>query len=716
MTKTITETDRAVKDLESQRQRLGEDVTRLKNSIKYWQNWEAEYEGLKEELQKAENSESSSTPEDICKDFGCERLDQKGIEELLYDATGRCRRSTDIVGLLSRRLEYVESNIKTLGTSLELAEDKLAASKALSPAEHQDAEGFPLMEIQEELDEDGNTISGSASRVSDGAPQVVEALRKAGVNGLPDPKPDQISSSSAAIDLNANGNISDGTDTSPTSEESRRSSLRSPDSPMWSTTESESDSRVGTRSLRRRKSVTFADDTKQPPPEHSKPSRARDVEAVKLASTIKRTKFEIKVAVNLLDQLRTDGVIDERTYEHYRYKELEKLKRLQSQGTAISKIDELPTTGQEQQNGIVRGTPPPKQELSTTMAVPETKAENADGEKVSPVIPTTEPFEDARLRREMLKYHLNEVGAVVAEMNLDEDDTVDESDRNGSLGEDEDASNTEDHNSNDEDEDKWGRTKSRVLSDEYVEKMRTLEKQLNATSVQNAGPKISINTLLEAEKDLVAGKDGNPVKNVPRKTSEASAKKGVRFAKELDIQEAPNIQNSEPSTNTSTKRATTLVHTDIVERSAPTAPSPTNSTPPPKAKQSRFKTSKSTNPHQPLSPAASPNTKPQRPQPTGPPGRIQSPKVIERPYSSNAIASENSPPVEPDEFDPSLLRQELNKDYHRTRNRMIQRQGGFLAREEDEENDNDDLGAGLVDENGKRVSRFKAARMRKVGG
>lgn len=37
-------------DLESQRLQLEENVASLLKSLQYWQSWEAEYEGLKEEI------------------------------------------------------------------------------------------------------------------------------------------------------------------------------------------------------------------------------------------------------------------------------------------------------------------------------------------------------------------------------------------------------------------------------------------------------------------------------------------------------------------------------------------------------------------------------------------------------------------------------------------------------------------------------------------
>lgn len=37
-------------DLELMRQRLEETMAKLRKSIQYWQTWEAEYEGLKEDI------------------------------------------------------------------------------------------------------------------------------------------------------------------------------------------------------------------------------------------------------------------------------------------------------------------------------------------------------------------------------------------------------------------------------------------------------------------------------------------------------------------------------------------------------------------------------------------------------------------------------------------------------------------------------------------
>jgi unconventional prefoldin RPB5 interactor 1 len=65
---------------------------------------------------------------------------------------------------------------------------------------------------------------------------------------------------------------------------------------------------------------------------------------------------------------------------------------------------------------------------------------------------------------------------------------------------------------------------------------------------------------------------------------------------------------------------------------------------------------------------------------------------------------------DPDGLDPALLSQEVAMKYHHMRNRMIQREGGFMPREEELER------VPLTEEeggSGKKVSRFKAARLGK---
>ena len=47
-------------EMEAQRQQLEENVAKLRKSLQHWRTWDAEYEGLKEELQTDVSVESEA--------------------------------------------------------------------------------------------------------------------------------------------------------------------------------------------------------------------------------------------------------------------------------------------------------------------------------------------------------------------------------------------------------------------------------------------------------------------------------------------------------------------------------------------------------------------------------------------------------------------------------------------------------------------------------
>lgn len=329
----------------------------------------------------------------------------------------------------------------------------------------------------------------------------------------------------------------------------------------------------------------------------------------------------------------------------------------------------------------------------------------------SPIIPE-ETSEDAALRRQMLQYNMQEVGAVVAEIDLDEDANT------PPYSEDEDEYNYDDDSSVEEEEDEHGRATNVAFSDEYIRQMKNLEKRLNASMIQNIGPDTNSEPSLQKE-------NANPEKD-GRLKSRGSPTKGVRFATKLDVQEVPIVQdNSEQSLLPSAP-----THDPASSTPAPTTPrvsrfkSARKMEAQPKEGGEQSQASKTQEPSQPVEnnvverPTA--NTlvlpEPKLPAmirsdnqalgaPTGPPDRPHADTIIERPFPSHS----DVPPQEPDEFDPELLQQQAKVEYHRQRNRMIYRQGGFLPIEEDEETEVpiDEHG----NEEGRRVSRFKAARL-----
>lgn len=246
-----------------------------------------------------------------------------------------------------------------------------------------------------------------------------------------------------------------------------------------------------------------------------------------------------------------------------------------------------------------------------------------------PVIPSNESPEDAALRRQMLQYNMDEVGAVVAELNLDEDDE---------FSDDHSEEDPDDTSSVDEDEDPFGRTKRRVLNNDYLAEMEALQKKMT-----NVGPDPAKGVIPDSNGLIQEDKSPNDrLINDATKLLKPGRKKSVSFADSLNIQEAP------PPT--------------------PTKPFP--------------------QPHP-------------TPKPTSNPILTS---IIERPPTNPTTVPE------PDEYNPSLLQKEVSTSYHKMRNHMIQRQGGFTSRNDERA----EVPLSEAEGGPKKVSRFKAARLGRV--
>ncbi|KAL8816899.1 MAG: hypothetical protein Q9191_008247, partial [Dirinaria sp. TL-2023a] len=144
-------------DLERNRLLLEGNVARLRKSLQYWQTWEAEYEGMKEEILALGEDCAEEGLAHVANEFDGELLNQKDVQE----------------------------NVKSVSKQIQKAEQQLAAAEIIAQADFGDKEGLPLTEIREELDDEGNVISSSATRAGDTAPQILETLRKAGIKDVP---------------------------------------------------------------------------------------------------------------------------------------------------------------------------------------------------------------------------------------------------------------------------------------------------------------------------------------------------------------------------------------------------------------------------------------------------------------------------------------------------------------------------------------------------
>ncbi|KAE8447032.1 hypothetical protein EG329_011167 [Mollisiaceae sp. DMI_Dod_QoI] len=576
-------------DLERHRRLLEENIEKLRKSLRHWQMWEAEYEGLKEEILASESNQGQLLA--IGDAYDGELVTKKEIQELLGVPV---RSAAQVMNLLDRRIDYVEQNVRTIQKQIETADNKLAAASVISAPEVRNEEGLPMTEIIEELDEEGNVISSRTTTPGDARPQLLEVLQKAGIKDLPSTSP-------------------------PAPPPSTRTTTPAPE---------KTPKTVKDASKTTKKGVSFSEDTK-PGPEVQKSQTARRME------------------------------------------EIMKLAKQQ---------EEKPSE--------------------------------------PPIVPQNESAEDAALRHEMLQYGMSEVGSVVAELELEE----------ASDWSDEDY---EDETSGTDDEDAFGRSTGRLIDDELRQRMMELEERLGVRSMQNIGKNASEYDVVQEGIGRVAIRDqdaSESPKAVPlsskgdkgqeQRAGDSSAKKSVRFSENLDISAAPETPVVPKPAQ---KERLVAPVSDVVERTSPT------SNPTPQKKASRFKSSRSPSgnvlngplefsstplPLQPAKPSTpkpfstpiqfSPAIDASRTVPTGPEGAILAPKIVERDVPLNTSAAA------PDELDPHLLNQEVAIEYHKMRNRMIQKQGGFMKEEESE------IVPFTEEEGGpKKMSRFKAARLAK---
>lgn len=588
-------------DLERHRQLLEDNVEKLRDAMLQWQLWEAEYEALKDDVETLGPEASPADLARVRRDFDGQLVTKKEVTEIFGGAT--LKTSEQIVNLVSRRVDYVSQNVRTLEKQLEAAENKLAAAAVISNPDIRDEEGQPVTDIIEELDDDDNVVSYRLQTPGSVQPQIREALEKAGIKDLPDgtqkPEPEQ----TASLDQPNEA-------ASPVLE----SQVTSSTEPHEANGKHESDPEEAES---RRKSVTFATDTK--------PGHESEDEELKAQRS--------RTAQRLV------GIIQQ------------------------AKEQEKPSSG-------------------------------------SPIIPEDESAEDADLRREMLQYSASDIAPIVAELELDEDYSDNDEDWDDDLDDD------------DEDaEDKYGRYKYSLIDDDYRERMKELEQRLGFKSSRTIAEE-------EAEENgvgdegigrvtIVPAPSGNPAPNesvasaLSKGGSGAKVSKSVQFANALDI--APKAEQTPAAKPIKETEPRVDPLSDIVERSA--VPKTTREE---RAKRtSKFKAARAGVQTQsgllPKGPADAPSRfleQDVRTAPTGPDGQTIADTLVERLDATGV--------KEPDELDATLLHQEAASEYHRMRNRMIQKDGGFLK-------ENQSVVVPLDEEEGgpKRMSRFKAARLSK---
>ncbi|KAH7381458.1 Prefoldin subunit-domain-containing protein [Phaeosphaeria sp. MPI-PUGE-AT-0046c] len=610
-------TQDALDGIERRRAQLQQNVDKLRRALTHWSTWEAEYQELADEIHTVEDASPAQIRE-IAQRLDSTLLDSKEVEELLGKDPHTKRSANQVVDMIFRRIDYVQQNSATIEKQLDVAEKHLAGVDLLLDPGVENEEGLPMMDIEEELDDEGNEVGSSVNQTGKAAAEVVEVLRKAGLQ--------KAQATQQASAPPARHHVSDIVPKHAPPKASAEDTPSTPKEPQDSTPSSQGSLKQVAEPSK--KSVSFAEDTKP-------------------------------AVSSQMATLQRDGYNEDLVNMNF------------TRGTKVIELDE-------------------------------------DYNEVAsyPIIPQGESPEDAELRRQMLQYGLSEVGQVVAELDLDH--PVAE------FSEDEDDYDEE---TDDENEDQYGRSTRPVIDEDYRKQMLELEKKLNARMMENVGPQGEGEDLAEHANDIRtlrirdddkfdqlsgsanAGPDAGPDAGPARADAE-SKKKGVRFAENLDISDAP--PPALQASKISSKPAPAISDT-IMERPV-TVQGPAN--PPTKAaKVSRFKSSRAGISPQPQVLPTPPMPEPQA-VPSGPAGRTLATTVVEHDLSTTMSA-----PNAPDEFDPVTLNREIQTEYHKARNKFIQQQGGFTPTLEDEESP-------LMEEKDgktKKVSRFLAARLKGSG-
>lgn len=661
--------DSTLIDLERHRLQLETQVAQLRKALQTWQLWSAEYEGLKEEILEKHNP----TTEDLLqigRDFNGEVISVVEIDDIL-NLKDTPRAANQVVDLLDKRLEYVSKNVVDTGKMLKAAEEKFEKVNMVQEdleSGGKDDEGLPVTEITEELDDDDNVISFKTSTPGSQKGQLLDVLKKAGVT------------EKDLADMAMNG----------------------------------------------------APKQKEQPKPAPKP-------AIKKAQERKPHPLS-QVAVSEKELLVADE-IPETMPETLPGITIQKKKGVSFSGDTKPGPDVVPSATQQKIEAIM------------SLAKHQNEPIPSDGPE-APIIPD-EDEEDARMRREMLAYGMSEMGSVVAELELEDGSDWDEDDYTDSeISE----------------EDEFGRSIRPVVDEDMHKRMRELEEKLGVRGLINVGsnPEPDVSTekftpeagmaqikitqedidaqaKIAREDELASGfnnmsldtsasdlKSGSDAKDMKVGASEeelkssfketkldangnvvtVAAKKGVRFNEELDISPAPEVKKPELPVRPKVPAVAPI--SDIVERKPLEAIAPAAPPAAPAKKVSKFKAARAgPGPAAPFVPPTFQHARSERSVPSGPENATLATKIVER----DSIPSENA--AEPDELDAGLLQQEVAMEYHKRRNDMIMKEGGFTAPRERFAADGTMLDEELFEADGKpvkKMSRFMAARLAKEAG
>jgi unconventional prefoldin RPB5 interactor 1 len=649
--------DSGLLQVERQRRELEDNISKLRKSLQHWQTWEIEYEGLREEIAGLPDGSNEDEILAIAREFRAELVDEKELQTIVGRERRSPRSQAQIVELLGKRVDYVSQNARTVEKQLSEAQKKRNALLLAEEPDYREDAGLPLTDITEELDDNGNIVASRVETPGSTAPKLVDVLKKAGVKDLLEQGGIVTASEGLSCD------VAEGQHNLP--EEETRGTTTAP------RTESVHEGSAP----REQPSKSLVIDTKlrDEPIEGKKNAKAEDRRGSKTPEGDRVTASE--------------GC------------------------STLSSAQKVSVSSQTTKNGT----------------------ENPDRDQTNMNIQPTDSPEEAALRREMLRYGLGEVGSIVAELDLEDNGSEVSYDEEGvALSFDSDLD--EDILEDDESEDEHGMVKHPALSKKYLDKIKELEEKHGIEGMQNLGPDVSkLPKKLQGELDRPSAaaaarkaalareteaEDGTVSAIRQNEKGHSRPKKKVAFAESLDIASEDIAQAGSKSIPKNRPEALNLsepVKDSVVERQSSVG-SADKMQPVSQAqsrKPSKFKAAREATPQTPLLPP-SPNSPASNypsitdPKSMTPPHNIHASRIVERDTTTNPQ------PPDPNDLDESIHRQEIASEYYKLRNRMIQRQGGFVSEGQADNYGEEMTPLPMIDEDGKekKISRFKAARLK----
>ena len=639
--------------LEAKRLELQASVDKLRKYLRHWQALELDYEGLREEFNLLDSDASEEQCLKAAREFCAEKLDEKDLLSLMKDASKHPNdRPRQLSHILERRVDYVQRNVSSIRKNFEGEQEKLNAVLLAEDEDTREDAGLPLGEILEELDEKGNVVNSRVEHAGGKTEDLAKVLEKVGVEGI-----------------SAKGGIV-------TAEKKRTTKTAGSEKQQ---SDASGPSGTSTPSTKSERSHAAA-----PVPEIFDASApAFRSEIIPMPGSLPATSSSTTSA------------------------------QMRPKNPEPSKITELDDDDSD---------------TDSTTSLPRNFDDTED---------------EALLREDMITYNrdnLADVNAIVAQLDLEEgasDVSYDDDSDNPNFVPDSDLELDDDDldDLGDEDsEDEKGASKHLDVDSKYKRQMQLLQEKLGLQvvgpegvrseevkkefdrlssprpSAAEAARKAAIDRFEKTDKDPITGAD---VELTPQK-SKKSAKKKVAFSESLDIADEAKTRPSttlparpkvlmknevEPSpiTDTILERPSSPPNLtgSISSASPPAPPAPSGPKSAMKPKLSRFKQQMKEKP----APAA---------EPTPPQDRLVAANVLERDTPSGASA----PTL--DGIDDELHRKQMAIEFHKLKSKKIHDQGGYVKHDIDqEEEDIDDDWYETTEDGGvRKVSKFKAARLR----